>query len=329
MDLLDDLFERAAAADEPPELNYIRKHFLKLEAAGVERGAARLFSNPAGDYGSLVNERVGNGDWEEEEELGETWASRNAFSFGRGGERGVNRGAVLEELLATTDRVVQEIDSVEYGLTDIQEYYANTGALALAAETAGGRQGKAGKKVKVSIIESFAKEVEAKDLEATLRMEYRSKLLNPKWAQAMAAQGSGGAYEISQRMTALVGWGGTAEFREQWVFDGAAETYALDPEMAKRLADSNPEAFRNIVKRMLEAHGRGYWEASGDTLEQLRDLYSQAEDEIELSGGKGVRSSVLKHDDAAPAAVAVAASPAASAAVPVSSKSVRAAAGKR
>jgi cobalamin biosynthesis Mg chelatase CobN len=26
-------------------------------------------------------------------------------------------------------RIVQEIDSVEYGLTDIQEYYANTGAL--------------------------------------------------------------------------------------------------------------------------------------------------------------------------------------------------------
>ena len=32
--------------------------------------------------------------------------------------------------------------------------------------------------------------MEAKDLEGTLRMEYRSKLLNPKWAQAMAAQGA-------------------------------------------------------------------------------------------------------------------------------------------
>ena len=38
-----------------------------------------------------------------------------------------------------------------------QEYYANTGALKKAAETAGVKQGKAGKKVKVSIIESFAK----------------------------------------------------------------------------------------------------------------------------------------------------------------------------
>ena len=33
---------------------------------------------------------------------------------------------------------VQEIDSVEYGLTDIQEYYANTGALKRAAEAAKG-----------------------------------------------------------------------------------------------------------------------------------------------------------------------------------------------
>jgi hypothetical protein len=44
------------------------------------------------------------------------------------------------------------------------------------------------KKVKVSIVESFTKDVEPKDLEATLRMEYRTKLLNPKWAKAMASQ---------------------------------------------------------------------------------------------------------------------------------------------
>lgn len=43
-----------------------------------------------------------------------------------------------------------------------------------------------------------------------LRLEYRSKLLNPRWAKAMAAQGSGGAYEISQRMTAMVSLHGLA-----------------------------------------------------------------------------------------------------------------------
>jgi len=69
---------------------------------------------------------------------------RTGMSFrvhaGKGGERGVARPEVLQELLGSCERVVQEIDSVEYGLTDIQEYYANTGALVAAAKNA--RKGK-------------------------------------------------------------------------------------------------------------------------------------------------------------------------------------------
>ena len=38
--------------------------------SGVERPAARLFSNPPGEYGSMVNEVVGSYDWEQGESLG-------------------------------------------------------------------------------------------------------------------------------------------------------------------------------------------------------------------------------------------------------------------
>ena len=31
----------------------------------------------------MVNERVGASDWESGQELGDTWASRNSFSYGR------------------------------------------------------------------------------------------------------------------------------------------------------------------------------------------------------------------------------------------------------
>ena len=51
----------------------------------------------------------------------------------------------------------------------------------------------------------------------------------------MADQGSGGAFEISQRMTAMIGWGATTGFAEKWVFDQAADTYALDQDMADKL----------------------------------------------------------------------------------------------
>jgi len=252
VDLLDDMFERAAVADESPDMNYIKKHTMELEAGGTERPAARLFSNPPGDYGSMVNEVIGNGDWEESEALGEIWKGRNAYSYGRkeggGGTRsGTARPEVLDKLLSTTERVVQEIDSVEYGLTDIQEYYANTGALKKAAENRKPVDSSTGKKKKVavSVIEAFggtsddSSKIPVRDVEDVLRMEYRSKFLNPKWRDAMLEQGSGGAYEVSQRMTAMVGWAATVNV-DNFVFDQAAERYALDEDVANKLQKSNP-----------------------------------------------------------------------------------------
>ena len=276
--LLDDMFQRAAAAEEPPEMNFIRKHALQAKAAGINAPAARLFSNPPGDYGSMVNERVGASDWQNGDELGDTWVARNAYSFGRGAERGTPRPELLQSLLATTERVIQTVDSVEYGLTDIQEYYANTGALLSAA-----RKARRGAPVACSVVEAFGGDASTpRELEAVLRLEYRTKLLNPRWADAMAAQGSGGAFEISQRMTALVGWGATAGFTDSFVYDGSYELYVEDEQMANKLRAANLAAWSNVVKRMLEAANRGMWDATPERLAKLRELYAQADEELEL-----------------------------------------------
>merc|ERR1712194_66380 len=292
VDLLDDMFERCAAADETTDMNYIKKHAMELEEEGAERPAARLFSNPPGDYGSMVNEVVGSGEWDDSQALGEIWKGRNAYSYGRqegggGTKSGTSRPEVLDKLLATTERVVQEIDSVEYGLTDIQEYYANTGALKKAAENRKPVDKSTGKvkKVAVSVIEAFGgtsddSNVPVRDVEDILRMEYRSKFLNPKWRGAMLEQGSGGAYEVSQRMTAMVGWAATVNV-DNFVFDQAAERYALDEDVANKLQKNNPEAFKNVVRRLLEASGRGMWDADDETLERLKTLYADADDMVE------------------------------------------------
>lgn len=65
----------------------------------------------------------------------------------------------------------------------MQEYYANTGALRRAATEA---KGEGAKDVGCSIVETFGKDAKPKELEEVLRLEYRSKLLNPKWAQVCA-----------------------------------------------------------------------------------------------------------------------------------------------
>ncbi len=277
LELLDDLIKRAAEADEPLELNFIKRHVQDMEKDGLEKPTARLFSNPSGDYGSMVNERVGASNWDDGAELGDTWVSRNSFSYGRGQEKGTARPEILESLLKTTERCVQQIDSVEYGLTDIQEYYANTGALKKAAESAKGD----GSKVGCSIVETFSSEIKPRELEDVIRMEYRSKLLNPKWADDMVSSGSGGAFEVSQRMTAMIGWGATA-ISEDWTWDQASAQYVFDEKMATKLREANPEAFKNIVARCIEASGRGMWNADEATLERLQNLYNDLDSQMEM-----------------------------------------------
>ncbi len=61
----------------------------------------------------------------------------------------------------------------------------------------------------------------------------------------------------------------------------AADTYAFDEEMAARLRKANPQAFGNIIKRMLEASARGMGNAEDEKLERLRSMYADIDAQIE------------------------------------------------
>jgi hypothetical protein len=61
----------------------------------------------------------------------------------------------------------------------------------------------------------------------------------------------------------------------------AADTYVLDPEMAAQLKASNPQAFRNVLGRCLEAAGRGLWQPQEELIEKLRKMYGEMDDELE------------------------------------------------
>lgn len=62
----------AAEANEPFEINYVRKHALeqayKLEI-NLREAATRIFSNASGSYSSNINLAVENSSWEEEKEF--------------------------------------------------------------------------------------------------------------------------------------------------------------------------------------------------------------------------------------------------------------------
>lgn len=47
------------------------------------------------------------------------------------------------------------------------------------------------------------------------------------------------------------------------------------------LCRNNPQAFGNLLKRLLEASGRGMWQADEATLSQLKDMYSDLDAQLE------------------------------------------------
>jgi magnesium chelatase subunit H len=69
MALLDRAVKMAAEADEPLEMNFVRKHALEQAAemgCDLRSAATRIFSNASGSYASNVNLAVENSSWEDE-----------------------------------------------------------------------------------------------------------------------------------------------------------------------------------------------------------------------------------------------------------------------
>lgn len=51
--------------------------------------------------------------------------------------------------------------------------------------------------------------------------------------------------------------------------------------MVYAICRNNPQAFSNLLKRLIEASGRGMWRADEATLEQLKGMYSDLDAQLE------------------------------------------------
>ena len=62
----------------------------------------------------------------------------------------------------------------------------------------------------------------------------------------------------------------TAGAVDNFVYEDAHDIVIADPEMQKRLLETNPNAFRDMVTTFLEANGRGYWDTDEANVELLQ-----------------------------------------------------------
>ncbi|KAH0468643.1 hypothetical protein IEQ34_001875 [Dendrobium chrysotoxum] len=280
MNLLDRAVKMVAEFDEPTEQNYIRKHALEQAAElglPIREAATRVFSNASGSYSSNINLAVENSSWNDENQLQDMYLSRKSFAFDSDapGAGMIEKRKMFEMALRTADATFQNLDSSEISLTDVSHYFDSDPTNLVQSLR------RDGKKPNAYIADTTTANAQVRTLAETVRLDARTKLLNPKWYEGMMGSGYEGVREIEKRLTNTVGWSATSGQVDNWVYEEANSTFIKDEEMLKRMIETNPNSFRKMVQTFLEASGRGYWDTSEENLERLRELYSEVEDKIE------------------------------------------------
>jgi magnesium chelatase subunit H len=278
MELVDHAVKTVADLDEPLDQNFIRKHALdQAKELGItpRQAATRVFSNASGSYAANVNFAIENSAWETEEQLHEMYLSRKSFAFGTDGNNQQQRG-IYEAALKTVDTAFQNLDSNETSITDVDHYFDYLGAVTGVVEKM-----RDGKRPSVYMADTTSAQAKIRSIEEMVRLDSRTKLLNPKWYEGMLKHGFEGVRELQSRLVHTFGWSATAHAVDGWVYDETANTFMNDEEMAERLKQLNPHAYRKMVGVLLEANGRGYWETTKEQMARLQDLYQDLEDDIE------------------------------------------------
>jgi len=272
----------AASAEEPEEMNFVRRNTLWHMAekeCDFETAALRVFSNADGAYGSNVNHLIDSGQWADEDDLGAMFTQRKCFAHARSGAP-VRQEELLKTMLGGVDLAYQNLESVEVGVTTIDHYFDSLGGITRAAAKARGGA------VPVYISDQTRSEGTVRTLGEQIALETRTRMLNPVWYEGMLDHGYEGVRQIEAHITNTVGWSATTGQVDSWVYRQLTETFVLDPEMRERLASLNTQASARVANRLLEAHERDYWTPDEETLEALRQAGDELEDRLEgLTGG--------------------------------------------
>jgi magnesium chelatase subunit H len=286
MTLLDTAIRKVAALNEPHEMNFLKMNVERQIAqtgCSFDEAVVRVFSNAAGNYGTNVNFMVLDSQWEDGQELGDLFVTRKCFAYGRDSHGrsfdGREAQKLLDKALSRVQVTYQNIDTTEVGITDVDHYFEYLGGVSKAVEK------RTGARPKIYLSDTLSPDVKIRSLEETVRLETRTKTLNPKWFEGMLRHGFSGVAEIEHHVSNTFGWSATADAVDDWVYNEVAATFVLDKEMLERLQELNPESARTLVGRLLEASGRGFWSAEQTVLDRLKEIFASLEDKLEGIAG--------------------------------------------
>ncbi len=285
--LVDRAVELVVALDEPIDQNFPRKHYLAeiqrpTDAALDEveaRARYRIFGAKPGTYGTGIQQLIETRHWQTDQDFAQVFVEWGGYAYGRDAD-GVDARGVFADRLRAIEVAVHNQDNREHDIFDADDYYQFHGGMIASVRSLTGRQ------PKMYVGDSSRPDMaKVRDLREEALRVYRSRVVNPKWLDAIKRHGYKGGLELTATVDYIFGFDATAHVAPDLIYQGLAAEYALSPEMRAFLQQANPWALHAIADRLLEAAERGLWEeADPETLQALRDVRLDAETFVEARG---------------------------------------------
>ena len=277
--LIDQAVQAVIALDEPPELNFPRKHALEtaqaLQSAGktveeAQREAAyRIFSSKPGSYGAGILPLIDAQNWERDTDFARVYLAWGGYAY-TACEQGTPAETAFAAALSKVQVATKNQDTREHDIFDSDDYLQFHGGMIATIRALTGKN-----PARYFGDSSDPARPRTRDLREEARRVFRARVTNPKWIASMQRHGYKGGLELAATVDYLFGYDATAEVLDDWMYEQVTACYLRDPGVQRWLEQVNPWALQAMAERLYEAIGRGMWSnpspESRATLEALLD----------------------------------------------------------
>ena len=276
LDLINHAVELVFDLDEPLEQNYVKKSAMELKEQGAENPEARVFGPPPGKYNTNLTDIISAGQWENEKELIDDYLNNMSYAYMR--NQKVKRSVkTFSENIRKINLMSQIRDSSEYHITDLDHYYEFTGGLARTYEEL------SGKKANIYIADTSSKKIKVDTIEKSIKEGAITRTLNPRWIKGLLVHKYHGGQKIAEKVENILGLAATTHSVDNWIWDKSYEQYFENEEIREALIENNRFAMMDIIKNMLQADQRGYWDAPEEKIDNLKKLFLELENWVEMT----------------------------------------------
>lgn len=282
--LIDNAVQAVMELDEPPEMNFLRKHLFAAEASGrcvrqrlengdapdLERLRYRIFGCKPGSYGAGILPLIDARNWQSDADFARAYLTWGGYAYSAAAQ-GVPAQDEFAGALRTVQVATKNQDNREHDIFDSDDYLQYHGGMIATVRALTGKNPR-----RYFGDSSDPGRVRTRDLREEARRVFRSRVVNPKWIESMRRHGYKGALEVAATVDYLFGYDATAQVLEDWMYHTLTEEFLRNEEMQQFFSESNPWAWQAIAERLLEAIARGLWQDPApedlQLLEAARDL---------------------------------------------------------